>query len=78
MNIKVDLGLTGLILQSKEHSRVFSNITVQKHQFFGAQPSLCFNSHIHTQLLENHSFDYGKPYFATLLQSDVSAFYYAV
>ena len=35
------LGLTGLIsLQSKGHSRVFSNITVQKHQFFGAQLSL--------------------------------------
>ena len=35
------LGLTGLIsLQSKGLSRVFSNITVQKHQFFGAQPSL--------------------------------------
>ena len=28
--------------------RVFSNITVQKHQFFGAQLSLYFNSHIHT------------------------------
>ena len=35
------LGLTGLIsLQSKGLSRVFSNITVQKHQFFGAQLSL--------------------------------------
>ena len=33
-------------------SRVFSNITVQKHQFFSAQPSLWSNSHIHTQLLE--------------------------
>ena len=34
-------GLTGLIsLQSKEHSRVFSKTTVQKHQFFGAQLSL--------------------------------------
>ena len=29
-------------------SRVFSNITVQKHQFFGAQPSSQSNSHIHT------------------------------
>ena len=28
-------------------SRVFSSTTVQKHQFFGAQPSLWFNSHIH-------------------------------
>ena len=42
------LGLTGLIsLQSKELSRVFSNTTVQKHQFFGAQLSLWSNSHIH-------------------------------
>jgi len=35
-------------LQSKGLSRVFSNITVQKRQFFGAQPSSQFNSHIHT------------------------------
>ena len=33
-------------------SRVFSNTTVQKHQFFGAQLSLQSNSHIHTWLLE--------------------------
>ena len=34
------LGWTGWIsLQSKGHSRVFSNTTVQKHQFFGTQPS---------------------------------------
>ena len=39
-------------LQSKGLSRVFSNITVQKHQFFGAQPSSQSNSHIHTWLLE--------------------------
>ena len=40
---------TGWIsLQSKGISRVFSNTTVQKHQFFGAQPSLQSNSHIHT------------------------------
>ena len=46
-------GLTALIsLQSKGPSRVFSNITVQKHQFFGAQLSLWSNSHIHTWLLE--------------------------
>ena len=32
--------------------RVFSNSTVQKHQFFGTQLSLWFNSHIHTRLLE--------------------------
>ena len=42
------LGWTGLIsLQSKGLSRVFANTTVQKHQFFGAQPFLWSNSHIH-------------------------------
>ena len=47
------LGLTGLIsLQSKGLSRVFSNTTVQKHQFYGTQHSLYSNSHIHTWLLE--------------------------
>ena len=52
------LGLTGLIsLQFKALSRVFSNTTVQKHQFFGAQISLWSTSHTHTRLLENHSFD---------------------
>ena len=50
------LGLTGWIsLQSKGLSRVFSNTTVQKHQFFSIQFSLWSNSHIHTWLLENHS-----------------------
>ena len=39
-------------LQSKGVSRVFSNTTVQTHQFFGAQPSSQANSHIHTWLLE--------------------------
>ena len=43
------LGWTGWIsLQSKGLSRVFSNTTVQKHQFFSAQLSLESNSHIHT------------------------------
>ena len=52
------LGLTGLIsLKSKGLSRVFTNATVQKHQFFSTQISLWSNSHIHTWLLENHSFD---------------------
>ena len=47
------LGLTGLIsLLSKGLSRIFSRITVQKHQFFGGQPSLWSKSHIHTWLLE--------------------------
>ena len=43
------LGWIGWIsLQSKGLSRLFSNTTVQKHQFFGTQLSLQFNSHIHT------------------------------
>ena len=47
------LGLTGLVsLPSKGLSRVFSNTTVQKHQFFSIRPSLWPNSHIHTWLLE--------------------------
>ena len=51
MNIQdwFPLGLTGLIsLQSKGLSRVFSSTTIQKHQFFSAQPSLWSNSHICT------------------------------
>ena len=47
------LGLTGLIsLQSKGLSSVFSSTTVQKHQFFGTQPSLLSNCHIWTWLLK--------------------------
>ena len=47
------LGWTGWIsLQSKGLTRVFSNTTVQKHQFFGAHSSLWSNSHVHTWLLE--------------------------
>ena len=65
------LGLTGLIsLQSKGLSRVFSNTTVQKHQFFTTQPSLWSSFHIHTSLLE-------KPwlYYTDLCgQSNVSPF----
>ena len=45
--------IPGLIsLPSKRLSRVFSNTTVQKHQFFGAQLSSQSNSHIHTWPLE--------------------------
>ena len=57
MNIQdwFPLGVTSWIsLQSKGLSRVFSNTTVQKHQFFGAQPSSQSNSHIHTCLLEKN------------------------
>ena len=47
------LGWSGWIsLQSKGLSRVFSNTTVQKHQFFGAQLSSQSNSHIHMWPLE--------------------------
>ena len=55
MNIQdwFPLGLTGCIfLQSKGLSRVFSNTTLQKHQFFSTQLSLWSNSHIRTWLLE--------------------------
>ena len=51
MNIQdwFHLGWAGWIsLQSKGLSRVFSNTTVQKHQFFSTQPSSQSNSHIHT------------------------------
>ena len=49
----ISLGWTGWIsMQSKRLLRVFSNTTVQKHQFFGTHLSLWSNSHIHTWLLE--------------------------
>ena len=56
MNIQdwFPLRWTGRIsLQSKGRSRVFSNTTVQKHQFSSSQLSLQSNSHIHTWPLEN-------------------------
>ena len=47
------LGWTEWIsLQSKGLWRVFSNTIVQKHQFFGTQPSSQSNSHVHTWPLE--------------------------
>ena len=65
------LGWTSWIsLQSKGLSRVFSNTTVQKHQVFGAQPSLWSSSHTCTWLLE-------KPQlwlYRSCWQSEVSAF----
>ena len=56
--LKFLLGLTGLtsLAVLKTHSQVFSNTTVQKHQFFGAQPFLWSNCHIHNYW-KNHSFD---------------------
>ena len=51
-------GWTGWIsLQSKGLSRVFSDTTVQKHQFFGAQPSSQFNSQSIHDHWKNHSLD---------------------
>ena len=44
-------------LQSKGLSRVFSNTTVQKYQFFSAQLSLWSSCHIHIWWLKNYSFD---------------------
>ena len=47
------LGMTDLIsLQSMGLSRAFSSTAVWKHQFFSAQPSVWFHSHICTLLLE--------------------------
>ena len=49
-------GLISFRMDWLDLSRVFSNTTAQKHQFFNAQLSLWSNSHIHTWPLENHSF----------------------
>ena len=73
MNIRgwFPLGLTDLIpLLFKGLSRVFSNTTVQKHQFFGTQPSLCSNCNMCTWLLEK-LFLY---YLDLCWQSDIFAF----
>ena len=56
-----------MALQSKGLSRVFSNTTVQKHQFFSAQPSLWSNSHIHTWLLEKPQLWLDGPLLAKLM-----------
>ena len=56
MNIRgwFPLGWTGWIsLQSKRLSRIFSNTTTQKHQFFGVQPSSWSNSHSRACSLPN-------------------------
>ena len=62
------------LLQSKGLSRIFSNATIQKHQFFGTQLSSQSNSHTHTWLLKNHSLDQTD----LCWQNNVSAFEYAV
>ena len=70
MNIQgwFPLGWTGWI---SLQSNIFSNTTVQKHQFFSAQPSLWSDSHICTWDWKNHSFNYMD----FCQQRDVSAFY---
>ena len=66
---------TGWIsLQSKGLSRVFSNTTVQKHQFFSAQLSSQSNSHIIHDHWKNPSLDSMD----LCWQSNVSAFQYAI
>ena len=55
----ISLGLTGWIsLLSKGLSRVFSNTTVRRYQFFSAQPFLLSSSHICTWLLEQPYYKY--------------------
>ena len=76
MNIQgwVPLVLTGLIsLFSKGLSRVFSSTTLQKYQFFSAQPSLRSNPHIHTWLLEWVAISSSRgPCFVRTLHYDVA------
>ena len=61
-------------LQPNGLSRVFSNATVQTHQFFVTQPTSESNFHIHTWLLENHSLDRMD----LSRQSNVSAIEYVI
>ena len=69
------LGWTGWIsFQSKGLSSVFSNITVQKHQFFSDQLSSQSNSHIIHDHWKNHSLDKMN----ICWQTNVSAFEYAI
>ena len=66
---------TGWIsLKSKGHLRVFSNTTVQKHQFFSAQLSSQSNSLIHTWPQEKPYLDY----MGLCWQSNICAFEYAI
>ena len=62
-------GLTGLILQSKWLSRVFSTTTVQKQEVFSAQLCLWSNSHIYTWLLEKP-----QPWLDLCWQSNIFGF----
>ena len=77
MNIQCwfPLGLTGLIsLLSKGLLRVFSSTTVQRHQFFSAQPFYCPALTSVHDYWKNHSFDYMD----LCQQGDVSVFEYIV
>ena len=71
--ISFRIGSLGWIsLQSKGFSRVFSNTTVEKHQFFGAQLSSLSSSHIHTWLLEKPSlYDIKKSLKLKIESSDI-------
>ena len=67
------LWMTGLILQFKRLSRVFSSTIIQKHLFFNSDPSLLFShpkSHICTWKLKNHSFNYRN----LCWENDISVF----
>ena len=65
------ISFTGLIsLQSKGLSSVFSSTTIQRHQFFGPQPSLLSKSASTHDYWKNHNFDYTD----LCWQCDVSAF----
>ena len=57
ISFRMDCLSPWISLQSKGLSRVFSNTTVQKHQFFNTQLSLWSNSLIHTWYWKKHSFD---------------------
>ena len=77
MNIQdwFPLGLTGLIsLQSKESLYRVFNTTIQKHQFFGIQPSLWSNSSSHPYMTTGKTIHYTD----LCWQSNISAFWYAI
>ena len=57
-SISLSNAYSGLIFFWIELSKEFSSTTVQKHQFFSAQPSLWSNLHLYMTTAKNHSFDY--------------------
>ena len=71
MNIQSWFPLGLISLQSKGLSRVFFSITIWKHQFFSTQPSLWFNSHIHTWLLEKPWLYVGSLFFYSLKHTHI-------